>query len=316
MKQILFAAAFAFFFSVTVAQEATADPRFNFRDLLSLMPEQPASPDLKSIVLPNNIKLEYVEQGDPAGTPVIFLHGLGDTWRSYQMVLQQLPASIHAYSVTQRGHGGADKPIKEYDVKDFSEDVFLFMNELNIESAFIVGHSMGGTIAQRFVLDHPEKTLGIVLIGSFVSFTGNESVREFTAYVNMLKDPIDPDFAQQFQSGTVVKPVPVEFMDGVIYDAQLLPARGWKEIIKRFYDADYSSEFNTINKPALLIWGDKDEIATARDQQKLESGIPDAQLKIYRNTGHSVHWEEPASVANDLVQFIEAIRIHSVHRII
>ena len=53
----------------------------------------------KSVVLLNNIRLEYVEQGDAAGIPVIFLHGLTDSWHSFETVLAHLPVSIHAFAL-------------------------------------------------------------------------------------------------------------------------------------------------------------------------------------------------------------------------
>src|SRR5215204_1095600 len=51
---------------------------------------------VKSITLPGRVMLEYVEQGDAAGIPVIFLHGLTDSWHSFELVLPHLPSSVHA----------------------------------------------------------------------------------------------------------------------------------------------------------------------------------------------------------------------------
>ena len=64
----------------------------------------------KTIVLPTGVTLPYVEQGDPDGVPVILLHGVTDSWRSFEPVLPHLPPSIRAFALTQRGHGDADRP--------------------------------------------------------------------------------------------------------------------------------------------------------------------------------------------------------------
>ena len=66
--------------------------------------------DVKSVKLSNGVTLPYVEQGDPSGVPVVLLHGITDSWRSFAPVLPSLPASIHAFALTQRGHGDADRP--------------------------------------------------------------------------------------------------------------------------------------------------------------------------------------------------------------
>ena len=60
--------------------------------------------------LPDGLRLPYVERGDPAGIPVVFLHGITDSWRSFQLVLPHLPPSIRALALTQRGHGDASRP--------------------------------------------------------------------------------------------------------------------------------------------------------------------------------------------------------------
>jgi pimeloyl-ACP methyl ester carboxylesterase len=55
-------------------------------------------PVVKSVQLPGRVRLEYVEQGDPAGVPVVMLHGLTDSWHSFEPVLPHLPESIHAFA--------------------------------------------------------------------------------------------------------------------------------------------------------------------------------------------------------------------------
>jgi non-heme chloroperoxidase len=62
------------------------------------------------VELPSRVKLPYVEQGDPSGVPVVLLHGFLDSWRSFEPMLSHLPESIHAFALTQRGHGDASRP--------------------------------------------------------------------------------------------------------------------------------------------------------------------------------------------------------------
>src|SRR5215208_938620 len=62
-------------------------------------------PIVQSVELPNRVTLPYVEQGDPSGVPVVLLHAIADSWRSFERVLSDLPESIHAFALTQRGHG-------------------------------------------------------------------------------------------------------------------------------------------------------------------------------------------------------------------
>ncbi len=57
---------------------------------------------IQSVTLPGGLRLPYVEHGDPAGVPLILLHGYSDSWRSWELLLAQLPASVHAFALTQR----------------------------------------------------------------------------------------------------------------------------------------------------------------------------------------------------------------------
>ena len=127
----------------------------------------------KTIALSTGVTLQYVEQGDPDGVPVILLHGVTDSWRSFEPVLPHLPPSIHAFALTQRGHGDADRPLTGYSFLNFAADVAAFMDALQLNRAVIVGHSMGSGVTQRFALDYPERLLGIVLEGTFASLPGH-----------------------------------------------------------------------------------------------------------------------------------------------
>ena len=145
----------------------------------------------QAATLPNGVTLEYVEQGDRHGVPVVLLHGVTDSWRSFEHVLPHLPRSLRAIAVSQRGHGRSSQPATGYRFADFADDLVLFMDTLRIARAVIVGHSMGGGVAQRFALDHPDRTMGVVLAGTSPGMRGNPAVVEFwQSGVSTLTDPI------------------------------------------------------------------------------------------------------------------------------
>ena len=122
---------------------------------------------IKSVELLGRARLAYAEQGDPLGIPVLLLHGATDSWRSFERVLPHLPDSIRAIAVTQRGHGESSRPEGGYRTSDFAADLVALMDALDLETAVIAGHCMGGSVAQRFALDYPERTQGLVSLGPF-----------------------------------------------------------------------------------------------------------------------------------------------------
>ncbi len=261
---------------------------------------------INSVELPNRVKLQYVEQGDPAGVPVLMLHGGTDSWHSFEPVLPYLPESIHAFVLTQRGHGDADRPATGYRTRDFAADVAAFTSALELGPAIIVGHSMGSTNAKRVAIDYPERTRALVLAGSFATYRNNPVLVEFwESTVSRLTDPIDPGFVREFQESTLAQPVPSAFLDTVVRESLKVPARVWRAAFAGLFEDDFAAELEKIAVPTLILWGDRDALARRADQDALLSSIAGSRLVVYHGAGHALHWEQPERFAADLASFIK-----------
>jgi non-heme chloroperoxidase len=252
----------------------------------------------------NGLGLPYVEQGDPAGVPVVLLHAFLDSWRSFERVLPALPRSIRALAVTQRGHGDADKPESGYRVEDFKDDVAGFMDAVGVEAAVVVASSSAGLTAQRLAADHPDRTLGLVFVGAPRSLRDKPAVAEFLDQVRELRDPIDPDFVREFVTGTASGAVPPAFLETMIAESLKPPARVWKQTVAGLLDAVPATETAEIDAPTTILWGDRDEFLPRGDQEALAAAIPGSLLVTYKGTSHIVHWEEPERVAADIAALV------------
>lgn len=266
------------------------------------------APIQQSITLSTRVTLPYVEQGDPDGIPVILLHGVTDSWRSFELVLPHLPSFLHVFALSQRGHGDADRPLTGYSFHDFAADVAAFIDAQQLKNAVVVGHSMGSGVAQRFALDYSERLLGLVLVGSFAALHANPAVREFwDSAVSLLVDPIDPQFVRDFQQSTLAQPVPAEFFETVVQESLKVPARVWRALFSTFLQEDWSGELAKITAPTLIVWGDQDAFCPRSDQDMLTAAISQSQLVIYSGAGHDPHWEEPERFASDLAAFTRVL---------
>ncbi len=264
----------------------------------------------KFVSLSTGIRIEYVEQGQAAadGVSVIFLHGVTDSWRSFERVLPYLPRPIHAFAVTQRGHGDADRPTSGYGVEEFTADLVAFMNAVRLEAAVIVASSSASLTVQRFAADHPKRALGLVFIGAPRSLRDKPAVAEFSDAVRELSDPIDPAFVGEFVESPVSGPVPPDFLEAMIGESLKVPARVWKATLQGLLEAVPPTETGTITAPTLILWGDRDEFVPRSDQEALAAAIAGSRLVTYEGTGHAVHWEEPERVAADVVALAERVR--------
>jgi non-heme chloroperoxidase len=260
-----------------------------------------------SIQLSTGVTLPYVEQGDPSGIPMVLLHGYSDSSLSYALLLPHLPDSIHAYAYTQRGHAGADKPAGGYRPEDYAADVAAFLDAMGIEAAVIVGHSGGSYTAQRFAVDHPDRTLGVVLIGAFHAFSDNPGVLEMREAVSQFTDPVDPEFVREFQESCVAQPVPADFMEAIIDGSSRVPARVWKDYLEGVLESDVPTDSGRIVAPTLIQWGDQDAFCRRSDQDALLAAIPRSRLSTYEGTGHCPHWEQPTRAAAEIAAFAGAV---------
>ena len=258
----------------------------------------------KDITLSSGITLEYVRRGDPSGVPVVFLHGITDSWRSFEWMLPHLPDSINAYAVSVRGHGGSDRPAHGYEMEDFARDIDGFLERLGHRSAVIVGHSMGSGVALRLALDYPSRVRALVLMGALSNWRGAPAVDELLDTVARFGDTIEPAFAREFQLSTVATSVPA-IIEVAVEESLRVPARVWKEAFAANARFDVSGEVRNITAPTLIIFGGRETIAPREQQDELLRGIKRSRLVVYEDAGHAVHWDEPERVARDVAAFVD-----------
>jgi non-heme chloroperoxidase len=264
------------------------------------MPDYP----IQTAQTASRLSLEYVRQGRETGSPLVFLHGFTDSCRSFSRLFGALADDINAIAISLRGHGNSDRPKGPYDIATMARDVAELLDFLGFDQVSIVGHCMGGFVAQRFALDLPERVSRLILIDSFPTMAGNEAVAGLAEEIaNFPEGPVDPDFVRAFQESTVVKPVPAEFMDMIVAESMKLPGWTWQAIVDALMQKDITRELSGVTAPTLLICGDEDALFGLDYQHRLLAALPTASLEVLPGLGHSPHWEDPQAVAKLIAEF-------------
>ena len=257
--------------------------------------------------LTTDLRLHYAERGDQTGEAIVFLHGYSDSWYSFSQVLPLLSPQYHAFALDQRGHGDSERPECCYTLDDFAADIDAFMDAVGIDEATLVGHSGGTFVAARVALSYPRRVTRLVLMGSAIIGANNEAVLELAEAVRTLEDPVPPEFVREFQSSTIYHPVPEAFLETVVSESLKLPARVWRDYMEELIlTPDHEAQLGELNVPTLVVAGEQDAFFPREEQERLAAAIPNAVLKVYPETGHSLHWERPEQVVRDLEAFMKA----------
>jgi non-heme chloroperoxidase len=285
-----------------------AQPRKIFNERLAFYGPWPVDGNDRHMVhrisLESGVELEYVEQGDPAGVPVIFLHGITDSWHSFESTLEYLPQSIHAFALSQRGHGDSERPGGSYTPKQFAADVAAFIVQKKLGSAVIVGHSMGGLHAQQFAMDFPHLTKGLVILASDSHFANNPGMPEFYQDVLKMRGPISREFMTGFQKATLAAPIDSAYFNLLVEEGMKAPVEVFQSAFTGLMETDLTPQLKTIAAPTLIFWGELDAFCPREGQDVMTANIRKAKLLVYERTGHALHWEHPQRFAADLSEFI------------
>lgn len=259
-------------------------------------------------MLPDGTRLCHVEQGDPGGQPVVLLHALAESWRSWETLLAHLPTDLHVHALTQRGHGDADKPADGYDLRTAAADVIGFLDAVGVDRALLAGTSSGGLVAQQVAADTPDRVRALLLVGSPRDLRGLPAptwVEDAAA----LSDPVPPAFVRgSIESMRGGRPIPPDFVDRMVEDGARVPAHVWRAVTRELLRAEPPSSTGRVVAPTVALWGDRDDLLPGSEQRRLVADVPGARLVVCPGAGHLLLWEEPERVASELVDLARAVR--------
>lgn len=265
-------------------------------------------PTLRRLQLPGGLQLEAFEQGPRGGLPVLLLHGITDSWRSFQTLLPRLPAEWHVIALSQRGHGGS-AAAAGYGARDFAADAAAVAALLGLAPMLVVGHSMGATNALRLAADHPGRVRGVVAAGAFAGYADKPELVAFVRdTIGALGAQVPRELAEAFQRDTVAGSLPPGLLDSMVDECLRTPAAVWRAAFAALLQDDTAALLRRVSAPVLLAWGDADAFVPEADQQRLQQALPRARRSVYRGTGHALHWEQPERFAADLVNFARGLQ--------
>ena len=262
----------------------------------------------KEVRLPSGIKLAYVELGDPAGEPVLLLHGYTDSSRSWSTTAPHL-AHYRLIIPDQRGHGAADTPACCYSLSAFADDARQLLDALNIQRAAVVGHSLGSMVAITMAAEYPERVSSITLVGStaLVPVKRGDWLYTNTAAVKGRLDP-NSQFARDWHPANQPTAVEPGFAAAVNADLYAIPEHVWHSVMRELVDVPVGRHAADIKAPVLILSGGKDPLFPPHHHAALLKAFPEAEAHVFAELGHNPNWEQPRTVAKRIDAFLQARR--------
>lgn len=245
--------------------------------------------------------IDYAEAGD--GPPVIALHGIGGGAASFAEQMGALPARVIAWHMP--GYGAS--PADELTFENLSKKLADLMDALGLPAAHLLGHSIGGMVAQDFACRHPDRTLSLALIGTTPSFGGRDpSFAE--SFLKARLAPLDAgrsmaEIARESAPAICGPGAPASVLDAVAAPMAATPEATWRAILKCLTTFNRRDDLAKMTMPACLIAGSEDKNAPARTMEKMAAALPDAEYHLIEGAGHMINQEAPKDVNAILTAF-------------
>lgn len=241
------------------------------------------------------------------GQPVILLHGWLGSWGYWLGTMETLKDHFRCYALDFWGFGDSGKRRERYLVSDFVNLVDEFMERLGIESAPIIGHSMGGTVALSLALNKPQRVRKVIVVGSPIA--GNSlniflklAGRPWIAYA-VWHLPTALKLGIKIFSPQIARDWRVWY-DMITRDLSSTTLEAFFTSIASLQRTDLRPHLQKITVPTLGIYGQRDNIVAPQQAKLIAERMVCSQVSIMRGSKHFPMLDEPQTFNRSLADFL------------
>lgn len=249
---------------------------------------------------------------EATGGTVVLIHGLSEERRVWERQAAHLRKSMNVVTYDVRGFGRTPVGAGTGTVRQMADDLAQIVCSHDLSPAWLVGFSMGGVIAQRFAIDFPELTAGLMLLASscmigrpgveFFKMRIDEAEKGGVEHVNAVNFD---DAAGCFSPGH--DELVAEYRE--LRTGAVRTVGGYLNACRamaQLSDDTLIDELGGIDRPTLIVAGELDPYCPPRASEMIRDGIPNSEMIVLDGGGHCFHWEQTDKTNALISDFVEA----------
>lgn len=281
-------------------------------------------------------RLFYTTEGK--GKPLIFCYGLVSSSLQWTYQIEYFRQFYKTVWFDYRGHNNSPKPkdLHTLTIETLATDVGILLDELKIDQAVLLGHSMGTSVALELYRQQPKRVAGLVLANGtgrrpLESLFHINATASFFALLRMLYDTSPKFLTKLWRSHRLDNPLLRTLFKLGGFNPHLTASEDIALFIKQLFDMDpdilinlienydaYDSTpwLHTVKAPTLILAGEKDHMLPLDEQELMHQLIPDSRIEIIRHGSHCSQMDLPELVNTKIEKFLEEIGYRNEKNII
>ena len=254
-------------------------------------------------------RIHYEVTGKPGATPVLMIQGLGASKNAWNLQRIAMATRFRIISFDNRGAGRSDKPTVPFTLEQMAEDAIAVLDAAGIETAHVVGASMGGVISQIVAVKHPHRVRSLTLVCTACrNHPWRQELLQSWAKTAEEKGMIEvgKEAAQWVMSPRSFRRlVPAFTWMGPL--AALRPRHSFVSQIDAILNTreDLVDQLSTITAPTMVIVGNQDILTPRGDSEEIAERIPNAELVVISGAAHGLMMEHSSTFNKILIEFLQ-----------
>ncbi|MBX9844746.1 MAG: alpha/beta hydrolase [Xanthobacteraceae bacterium] len=243
------------------------------------------------------------------GRPVVFLHGLGGSSRSWEPQLRNMGDRYHCIAPDLPGYG-ASPETSPMSFSAWSDALARLLDAMRLDRVVLVGHSLGGMLAQEFMIDHPARVSKLLLSCTRPAFgrkDGNFQKEFIAARLKKLEEGGTMRDVAEEAAPTLFSPsAGREAIDSAVVTMAQVPEKTYRAALDCLVAFDRKEALARIEVPTLLLSAEHDRAAPPLVMERMAERIPHARHASMSGLGHLPNIEAPERFDREVTAFIEA----------